>query len=660
MQSDSARPAIGCDDPDEGDDRPDEGAAPSPDEPQSLGSHAIDALFRKHTGDTRQLSSGQQLGGYRLERPLGRGAMGIVWLAEDCRMGESVALKFLPTIVTGDPEGYDRLVQEAKALRKLEHGNIVRLFILDRAEDFAFLVMEYLRGPTLQTAIGRYKQRGDSAFPVPDIEWVLEQVAPALDYAHGRGLLHLDLKPSNLMLSAEADYPLRSGSGVLKLTDFGISFGIKNTLLQVSQDSVELGGNGSGRGTPGYMAPEMILGKKPTRATDIYSLGATLYHLAVGRAPFTTGDISYQTLQARPAPPGTGVAAVDETILRCLEKDPASRPASAEHVLREMRRRPIGITNFVPDGLTGSIRRFLGKKPGHAPLGCRPLGNSLGSDSFAIRVVHEQTGIVFRLLEPGEFRIGSPDEYGRTDEHPRYKVLISRRFYVAETPITVAQWRVFEGQTNYKTCAERMESGITLCADGRWRTHKKARWDNPIPQLEFELHGTHPVTQVTWNDVQEFCKHYTFRLPTEAEWEYACRAGTESAYWWGDDPNAGRKCGKFCDQSFARKFGVDPDFPHFPFESGFIYISPVKSFRPNAWGLHDMHGNVLEWCADKYNPAAYESQVKRDPLGLEGSKHVIRGGSFASGPDAARAAYRHNATADHASVRVGFRPIIGF
>ncbi|MCE9594209.1 MAG: SUMF1/EgtB/PvdO family nonheme iron enzyme [Planctomycetes bacterium] len=583
--------------------------------------------------------------------------MGQVWLALDTQLNDRFALKFLPEPVTNDAHGFQLMRREAQNLLRVTHEHIVRLLNLEHIDGHAFLVMEYLRGPTLLAVLQQTQETGTGGLLGKDVEWALEQIAPALDYAHGRGMLHLDLKPSNLMLTDAATFPLHEGKYALKLTDFGVAARLKSTMTSTGVGANELLG-----GTLGYAAPELLLGKKATAASDIYSLGATLYHLVAGRMPFSRGDLRYQTIHSDAAPPGSGSDALDRLLLQCLDKSPANRPQSASSILTELRRKPSSIVNAVgavPRGIGRLWAQVVRQGPGRAPAGCRPVDGQRDAEGFASTVMHEQSGIEFRLVQPGEFFLGSADDAGRDAERPRYRVRLSRRFYLATTPVTVGQWRQYARDRGYHTDAERGESGVTLDPSGQWFMHSKARWSNPLPMLSFpEWNDDHPVSLVSWTDASRFCEDCGFRLPTEAEWEYACRAGTTSDYWWGDDAKRGQGRGNFADRRFFDKFVGDKDC--FPFDDGFVYTSPVRAFQPNPWGFHDMLGNVAEWCQDAFDRDFYQNKTELDPQNIAGDRRVLRGGSFASAPDACRSAHRSAALPDHPSVRVGFRPVIGF
>jgi len=273
--------------------------------------------------DSNPLQPGQKFGNGRfvLVRFLGRGGMGEVWLAQDERLDEPVALKFLPSEVRADPVALDDLRRETARSHKLTHPNIVRIHDLhEDADGTAFIVMEYVGGPTL--AAVRLEQPGRV------VAWdylrpLVQQLCAALDYAHGENVIHRDLKPANIMVDAR---------GRLKLADFGIAAVMSDSMSRVSVRH-------STSGTLLYMSPQQLSGKRPQATDDIYGLGATLYELLTSKPPFYTGDLTHQVLHEPPEPLEERMAAMgiqnpippDMTalLMACLAKEPAQRPQSA-------------------------------------------------------------------------------------------------------------------------------------------------------------------------------------------------------------------------------------------------------------------------------------------------------------------------------------------
>ena len=274
-------------------------------------------------GGRLALQAGSKVGSGRfiLIKELGRGGMGVVWLAQDTNLGEDVALKFLPPEVAADPVALDDLRRETVRSHRLAHPNIIRIHDFHQQPGgIAFISMEYVDGMTLS---GWRLQQANQVFTWEQLAPMAVQLCAALEYAHSEGVIHRDLKPANAMLDSR---------GRVKLADFGIAAVVSDSVSRVSARS-------SSGGTLAYMSPQQLAGSQPTVTDDLYALGATLYELLSGRPPFHRGDLTHQVLNVpaqpleerllelrenSPVPPD--VAAL---IMACLAKLPDQRPASA-------------------------------------------------------------------------------------------------------------------------------------------------------------------------------------------------------------------------------------------------------------------------------------------------------------------------------------------
>jgi serine/threonine-protein kinase len=256
------------------------------------------------------LAPGQKLAQrFVLEKPLGEGGMGAVWLARDEKLGEAVALKVIKDTLLADPSIIERFKREVSAARRVMHANVVRLHDLGEEGGQLFLSMEYVDGESLAD---RIRRRGP--LPLEEVRTVAAQMCDALEAAHGAGVIHRDLKPANVLLTFQ-------GSGAqVKVIDFGVA---KLAHLEgMTATSLILG-------TPEYMAPEQIRGKNVDARTDLYALGMILHEALVGKTPFR-GD----------SPIAVGFAACTNTV-------PSLKTARAD----------------VPDAWDQFVRKALGKEP---------------------------------------------------------------------------------------------------------------------------------------------------------------------------------------------------------------------------------------------------------------------------------------------------------
>jgi len=291
----------------------------------------------------------------------------------------------------------------------------------------------------------------------------------------------------------------------------------------------------------------------------------------------------------------------------------------------------------------------------------------------AQRIISNSIDMKLVYIEPGEFLMGSLSreklaaKYGGgrgnyADEEPVNLVLISEGFWIGRTEVTRGQFRRFAEETGYETTAEQRGHAGGMTKEG-WGWVKGLNWQSAgIDQTD-----DHPVVQVSWFDAVEFCKwlskkeQRSYALPTEAQWEYACRAGSETAFPWGDEMVDGRYYGNMVDKSTQRwiRSYKDMTIETSPWDDDHATTAPVASFKSNAWGLYDMHGNVCEWCSDWYGNDYYLHSMGFDPKGpVTGALRVLRGGSWVRHPRVCRSASRHSIVPTFRSVGRGFRVVL--
>src|SRR5580700_608533 len=260
---------------------------------------------------------------YRIVSPLGKGGMGEVYRAEDLRLGQTVALKFLPRSLAQTDQALERFTREVRLARQVSHPNVCRVFDLGeisevgadgKRTELTFLTMEFVDGEDLASLMRRIGR-----LPSDKALEIAQQLCAGLAAAHQSGIVHRDLKPANIMLD---------GRGRVRITDFGLAGLI-----------AEIEGANTRAGTPAYMSPEQFAGAEVSPKSDVYSLGVVLYEIFTGKRPFNASSIEEMARQrdkSAPTHPSQIVKDIDplveRVILRCLEKDPAKRPVSALQV----------------------------------------------------------------------------------------------------------------------------------------------------------------------------------------------------------------------------------------------------------------------------------------------------------------------------------------
>ena len=332
-----------------------------------------------------------------------------------------------------------------------------------------------------------------------------------------------------------------------------------------------------------------------------------------------------------------------------------------------------------------SFRRFSGA------LFCLSAVLSLGFGRAALfaaepaKEVANSIGQKLVLIPSGEFLMGGPDApedvikmfpayklkpADFADEYPQHKVKITKPFYMCRHETTVGQFKKFVAETDYKTEGERPDASkkgpgawgfnpVTQAFEGR---DPKYNWKN----AGFEISDDMPVVNVSWNDAQEFLKWLsakekkTYRLPSEAEWEYACRGGTKTQYWSGQAPESLAKVANVCDADFYEKFPKYYEKERcLSLRDGRIYPAPVGSYPPNPFGLYDMHGNAWEWTNDWYGEDYYAKSPVEDPQGPpDGGAKVRRGGAWHTLAMWSRASFRNINTVVSRYPNLGFRVVM--
>jgi formylglycine-generating enzyme required for sulfatase activity len=628
------------------------------------------------------------IGPYEVRGKLGEGAFGVVYRAHDPVLRRDVAIKVLKAAAHASAKHQERFLREAQVVGQMHHGNIVPVYQLGQTEGAYYIVSALIPGRPLDEVIP------EGGLEAARAVRVTVQLLEALAYAHQRGVLHRDVKPANALLDAEDR---------LYLMDFGLAGLLDQADTRMTQD-------GTVMGTPAYMPPEQARGavEEVGPAADQYSAGVVLFELLTGQVPFVAPNIHaviYNIIHTAPPRPAELRPGLDPTLgaicLRALAKSPKGRfpdcgvfaetlkgwladrdeiavspepvppvpkkQVGARNTLRASRRgssttqvarssatmttaaRPpwwvwlsataVAVALLV----TAGFLLLPGEKlsPGEAPFGAaraKELQSTwakyLGRDVEEVLDLGGGVQMEFVLIPPGTFTMGSPEgEKQRRDDEVQHEVTITKPFYLGKYPVT---------QQHYQQLTNTNPSWFSAGGGGKG-------------QVAGQDTRQFPVERVSWEDAQAFCDRMArktgckVQLPSEAEWEYACRAGTTTPFHFGITLNG---TSANCNGNYP--YGTPEEGPKLE------RTCQAGLYPPNAWGLYDMHGNVWQWCTDWFGP--YDGLGATDPLRVDkGSEdaRVLRGGSWLNDPWFCRAAYRcRNApTFRHsfAGFRVAFR-----
>ena len=631
-------------------------------------------------------------GRYRIRRQLGRGGLGTVYEALDLRVNALVALKQANS--GGDAQSRRDFKSEAELLANLHHQALPKVMDYFIEGDDEFLVMEYIPGYDLLELLAR---RG-SPFHVDSVARWADDLLDLLEYLHQRkpAILHRDIKPANLKLTQDEK---------IFLLDFGLAKGAAGQMATLLT-------NRSVQGfTPVYSPLEQILGRGTDQRSDLYSLGATMYHLLSGVPP-TDAATRYELSESGQLDPLLPLRdinprvpfAIADLITRAMAIPRKERPENAGEMRRslssahaEAKRsaRPkseagkdvegqrhettqegrvgatdpgermevalsvpgleapeppptgargkgrillmgagvlavigivIAVTLWTRSGSrsTATSREIPASSPSPSPsvAGGPAVANTSPSPSpgaVAVSTITENfngASMEMVLVPAGTFMMGSPDDQGYVTERPQHQVSVPA-FYVSKYEVTQKQYQALMG----------------------------------INTSEFQGEDL-PVENVSWRFAEDYCDRLSqvtgrkYRLPTEAEWEYACRAGTTTNYAFGNSLSASQANFDAGSIGGNAQPGVNRQ-----------RTTPVGSFKPNGFGLYDMHGNVWEWCLDVYHDSYNGAPVDGSAWTDVSGSRVVRGGSWISRADALRSAVRERGEEEFESAGIGFRVV---
>jgi formylglycine-generating enzyme required for sulfatase activity len=648
--------------------------------------------------------SGQNLGQYRIIEPIGKGGMASVFKAYQPALDRYVAVKVLPPYYAHEPGFSERFEREAKAVAQLTHHHILPIYDYGQEGDLSYIVMQYVEGGTMENMMGK-------PMPLDEMVRYTGEIASALDYAHEKGILHRDVKPSNVLID-------RDRGGWSLLSDFG--------LARMVEGTSHLTGSGVGVGTPQYMPPEQGQGLRVDHRADIYSLGVILYEMATGQIPFDAETPLAVVLKhiTDPLPLPSSVnpdvsGGVERVILKAMAKEPDSRfdsagemadalreAVSAEAIaisppaeaMTEVETIPLRTAEITPlQTAPGAVPPSAAPAP-VAPPWLRRLPRLViigavvlaGVGVFALakvwtdRTPRQQAAATAQAMtaptRAPTLQPTSPSAFTAQVEATPPHTPTLPPFTPAPAPEIVTMTRKVDGAVMVYVPEGKFTVGSpedkgyddehpqhTYYLDAFWidqtevtnAQHRKCVEAGACEPLEMcsddPNYGVddHPVVCVSWDQAMAYAEWVGGRLPTEAEWEKAARGPDGREYPWGNEFDGFRL--NFCDKSCLRRWrdaNVD---------DGYQYTAPVESYPAGAspYGALDMAGNVSEWTHSAYKEYPYDSEDGREAVSAEEMvRRVVRGGSFDEDAENVRCAHRLNYYPFHLNRTVGFRVVV--
>lgn len=569
--------------------------------PQCLASNLPEAKFCLKCGTTILLQER-----YRPIKLIGRGGFAKTFLTiDEGKPSQSycVIKQFLP-----DNQGSDTIekaakmfAQEAVLLEQLgSHEQIPKLLAYFTHAERQYLVQVYIEGRNLSEELA---QQG--TFTEDSIRSLLQDLLPVLQFAHEKGVIHRDVKPENIIKRSSDQKPV--------LVDFGAAKYIHLNPVNVTGTII---------GSAEYVAPEQARGK-PEPSSDLYGLGVTCIHLLTNKSPFDlfdTVDFSWCWRDY------LGENRISEELGQIIDKliQPGTRKrySQAKEVLAALNSQPINLKNSSQLSSQFSFEVVTVDKMGL-------IQSSQQTVPYQRLNLYRQVSIDLVEIPAGSFLMGSSFPKGLNNERPQHQVRVPG-FLMGQYPVTQPQWNLIASRDDLQV-------------------NRKLKV-NPA----YFKHPHKPVEQVTWLDAVEFCQRLSqltnreFRLPSEAEWEYACRGGTTTPYCFGEI--------------------ITPELANYDIsttktskseEREIKQTTPVGEFPANPFGLYDMHGNVWEWCADDWHDNYYYAPTDSSPWITSNlqfnSLAVLRGGSWFDYPLSCRSASRLNTGRGSSQKFIGFR-----
>ena len=579
---------------------------------------------------------------YRAIQILGSGGFGRTFLAVDQQkpsLPRCVIKQFLPQVKSqkGLRKAAELFTREADKLDRLgQHGQIPELLAFFGQESRQYLIQEFIDGQDLKKEL---ELKG--AFSQDQIEELLSDMLGVLEFVHANNVIHRDIKPENIIR--------RKQDNRLVLVDFGAAKEVEESEVSVT---------GTVIGSAAYIAPEQAAGK-PKLASDLYSLGATCLHLLTNKEPTELFDLAEGEWMWRDYLQTNVSYELSRVLDRLVEgatkrryqnvaevkaalsaKPPVKVPqdSNTAHARASQRRSQTaryGVKNTAVaafaksrspslQNLSLKVAEYsyttLAKNDSVIVGRHSPLKKVIhrGRAKYATLDLSKEVSIELIGVPGGQYIMGSPDgEPERNQsESPQHTVQI-RPFFLSKYPITQGQWQAVMN-------------------------------DNPA---RFNEDESHPVEKVSWYDCVEFCQQLSqlvgreMRLPTEAEWEYACRGKQATPFYTGETITT-----EFANYNGELSYGMEAE------SEGRDRTTPVGSFSPNCFGLYDLHGLVAEWCEDAWHDSYEGAPTDGTAWSEANSKfRILRGGSWLHLAESCRCASRLKAEPTAKSDAFGFR-----
>jgi len=602
----------------------------------------------------------EMFGRYRILKKLGEGGMATVYLAHDSEMDRNVALK-VPQFDKREQQAViEQFKREARIASRLRHPGICPIYDVGCVDGIHYLTMAFIEGKDLAAVLAE----GKPWLPTKAIDLTI-RIAEAMRELHHAGIVHRDLKPGNVLLQS---------NGQPVLLDFGLARSVTSQTQQIATRS-------AGKGTPAYMAPEQwdAQVEQIHAWTDVYALGVILFALLTGRRPFNPAsfvELCGQVMHAeRPRPSAfvSGIPpALDQLCIDLLAIDPHHRPADMVQLIERLKqargntpaREPPPRPRMRPWLLVPAVVAvvalstwllYASKSRTSTSEIQRPPEPA---DAKLEPTLTNSIGMKFTLIPAGTMQMGSsPGDRERVEKHfqslglkgPLYKEHLDREQPQHEVEITQSFYMgVYEvTQEEYETVMKTNPSWFQKGKGGAKLVERLNTKRFPVESVSWDMAVV--FTQMLSNRPEEKQHRRVYRLPTEAEWEYACR-GKSSA----QPFHYGNKL-------THHEANFDTNYPFNSGEKANGVGRPVAvdhpKYRPNDFGLYHMHGNVWEWCSDYFAADYYMHSPRRDPQGptTPNPLRVTRSGSWGYGAWYCRSALRGKCGQDEAHAGSGFR-----